>query len=197
MFKKGYCMNIKNVFFITACGIISMISAMDQSNLDEQVIAAVQRGDIAHLQRLKDQKANFNIKDKKFRATGLHWAIGAPGLSEEKRLQVIKFLLENTPVNVDEANGLGTTPLLYAVFAQKLDLVKELLKHKADVNIPNNAGDTPIRYAGMYSDESIKQELLKAGAKKSDLNIARVVIADPEGYVADFSNHVWNRTLKF
>ena len=65
-------------------------------------------------------------------------------------LEMAKYLLENG-AGVDEApvsgGAQGSTPLIYAVRANKLDIAKFLIEHGANVNAKNVKGQTPLLLA--------------------------------------------------
>jgi ankyrin repeat protein len=96
--------------------------------------------------------ADPNIKDNNHKFTPLHFAVEI-GMGA-------KFVdLLATPENIDAKTGGGfyeSTPLLLALNTSShedekksvmKDTVKELINHKANVEIPDNQGNTPLHYA--------------------------------------------------
>ncbi|AYP74283.1 ankyrin repeat protein [Fowlpox virus] len=59
----------------------------------------------------------------------------------------------------------GFTPLCFAVFLNMTDMVKLLLKHSADVEIPNVELSTPLHLAVTRQNTKVIKLLLKKGAK--------------------------------
>lgn len=70
-----------------------------------------------------------------------------PGI---QRLLMSK-IREETQININckgkKKSNLGWTPLHLACYFGHKDVVEELLKAGADVNLPNNIGDTPLHKA--------------------------------------------------
>ncbi len=76
------------------------------------------------------------------------------------RIEMIDFLLtQNTDIN--KKNVLGNTALFYAVYFSKnqTDIIKKLLEHGADMNIPNKSGVTPLSLANSMANEKVKEFL--------------------------------------
>lgn len=61
----------------------------------------------------------------------------------------------------------GPTPLVMAVQAGQVELVRELIKRGADVDVVSGDGFTPLGAAGFRGDAVLVKVLLKAGAKPS------------------------------
>lgn len=76
-----------------------------------------------------------------------------------------EWLLQREGINVNEQDGLGLTPLMYAVRANNLSKVKLLITYKADVNIPDTCNSTPLTEAALFNNTEIIECLLKAGAQ--------------------------------
>jgi ankyrin repeat protein len=62
----------------------------------------------------------------------------------------------------------GLTPLFYAVWCERLECLKALLRRGADPNAKNNLGQTPLSYAGERSLREVVDILIVAGA---DVNL--------------------------
>lgn len=71
---------------------------------------------------------------------------------EEGHYEVAKLLLEKTNVNVNHINNLGYTAIYEVVFTKGrspiyVDIAKLLIKHGANINIPDKDGNTPLAIA--------------------------------------------------
>lgn len=90
--------------------------------------------------------------------------------SEHGFVEVVKELLENTEINVNHVNNLGWTALMEAIVLndggrKQQETIKLLIKHGADVNIPDSEGVTPLQQAKERNFSEIEKILLQAGAK--------------------------------
>ena len=76
--------------------------------------------------------------------TPLHHAasVGSLGVT-----QVLLSLSANARELLETKDGMGFTPLIVAVSAGKLDVVRELVGNGADVKASNNRGQTSLHYA--------------------------------------------------
>ena len=64
------------------------------------------------------------------------------------RLEIIKTLLENRNINLNEENDLGITALMMAVQEGNIDIIKELLTDaRVDVNVQNKDKLTAFDFA--------------------------------------------------
>lgn len=77
---------------------------------------------------------------------------------------VAAFMLRSDKSAATDKMADGTTVLHWAVHNGDLDLVKALIKAKADVNAVNDYGATPLSEASVLADPEIVHTLLKAGA---------------------------------
>jgi ankyrin repeat protein len=66
------------------------------------------------------------------------------------------------------------TPIYYAVWGEKLDLVNFLLEKKADINIADVTGWTPLQLASLMGYTKIVKTLIKAGANINKLHRSRI-----------------------
>lgn len=90
--------------------------------------------------------------------------------SEHGYVDVVKELLENTSVNVNHINHLGWTALMEAIVLndggeQQQETIKLLIKHGADVNIPDSEGVTPLQHAKERNFKEIEKILISARAQ--------------------------------
>lgn len=84
---------------------------------------------------------------------------------DEHSAQVLLDGIRN--VNATEADG--TTALHYAVRNNDIDMIRELLRKKADVNVRTRYGITPVYLAAQNGSAEAMALLLKAGANPNEL----------------------------
>ena len=85
-------------------------------------------------------------------------------------IDLVKECILEFPLHVINMPYFGETALIGATFKGHLDIVKELLAHKADPNIKRNDGMTALIFAAQEGHLDIVKELL---AHKADPNIQR------------------------
>ena len=73
-------------------------------------------------------------------------------------------------VLIDIQDGHGYTALYWAVFCNHTEVVRVLLRKKADVNVQNRYHWTPLHAAAQEDNTDIMKDLLKHGAKPSIQN---------------------------
>jgi uncharacterized protein len=78
------------------------------------------------------------------------------------RAAAIKLIDQHADVNKPESNG--TTPLIWAVHENDVDMVGRLIKAGANVMATNNYGASPMSEAAVVGDVEVLEKLLKAGA---------------------------------
>lgn len=89
--------------------------------------------------------------------------------AEKGHLENVRILLEKTDMDVNHVNRLGWTALLEAVILTSggevhQNIIRTLIEHGADVNLPDKQGITPLAHARMKGYKAIEQILLNAGA---------------------------------
>ncbi|PKC52533.1 ankyrin, partial [Rhizophagus irregularis] len=62
-----------------------------------------------------------------------------------------------------------STPLIRAIVSGHTDIVEELIKHGADVNLMPTDGYSPLNEAEYYGNTEIINLLIQAGAKDFEL----------------------------
>jgi ankyrin repeat protein len=72
--------------------------------------------------------------------------------------------------DVNQAQGDGSTPLLWAVNRQDYDVAQALLAKKANPNVVNEFGAMPLTEAARLNDDMLVKMLLEAGAKVDSAN---------------------------
>jgi ankyrin repeat protein len=121
---------------------------------------ALCRGNIVLLNKLlpyPDLKVNLEKDDTG--NTALIYAIDLEAYAEEKRVQLIKYLLEKG-ADCNAANKNGTTPLIHACSFNEPELTKLLLSHAPDMNARDNEGNSALDYAVLYGTVNLIQVLL-------------------------------------
>ncbi|KAM4549178.1 oxysterol-binding protein-related protein 1 isoform 2-T2 [Odontesthes bonariensis] len=90
-----------------------------------------------------------------------------------QRLLMAK-IREETQININckgkSKSNLGWTPLHLACYFGHRDVVEELLKAGADVNLPNNIGDTPLHKAAFTGRKEVVMLLLHYDACATVIN---------------------------
>jgi len=198
-------------------------------DMDQDLIAAAGKGDLARISALLKQRANVNGRDAQGRTPvmaatyGRHTGAvearlragadvnqrdqmlnnpflyaGAEGLldivklaaaagadprltnryggtalipaAERGHVEVVDWLLDNTKVEVNHVNRLGWTALLEAIVLsdggpRHRRIVASLIRHGADVNLPDREGRTPLYHARSRGYAEIGALLEAAGAR--------------------------------
>ena len=88
---------------------------------------------------------------------------------ERGHVDVVRYLLTETAVDVNHVNNLGWTALLEAIVLsdggpRHQEIVALLIEHGADVNIADKQGVTPLRHAKQRGYREIRSLLEGAGA---------------------------------
>ncbi|XP_034532018.1 oxysterol-binding protein-related protein 1 isoform X2 [Notolabrus celidotus] len=87
---------------------------------------------------------------------------------------LMSTIREETQININckgkKKSNLGWTPLHLACYFGHKDVVEELLKAGADVNLPNNIGDTPLHKAAFTGRKEVVMLLLHYDACATVIN---------------------------
>ena len=134
--------------------------AASSDDKNEELLAAVRKGDAAAVKALLDQGADVNAKSP-YGATGLFFA------ADRGHAGIVKILLERgADVNVKDT-FYGATALTWAVSKQRVEVVKLLLEKGASgVDAVLMAG------AGQGNLELVKLALARGGLKPENLTAA-------------------------
>lgn len=81
------------------------------------------------------------------------------------RLNNVKFLLDHYNYNINQKCKEGLSALHYAVAYNHLDVVKELFKRGADLNLPASKRKSCIIYAAVNGNFQMAEYLIQNGAK--------------------------------
>jgi hypothetical protein len=90
--------------------------------------------------------------------------------SERGHIEVVRYLLSETDVDVDHVNRLGWTALLEAIVLSDggpahQEIVALLIEHGADVDLADGDGVRPLAHARARGQTKIVEQLLRAGAR--------------------------------
>lgn len=100
-------------------------------------------------------------------------------------LDVVQWLADQSRINVDTLEPLGSSPLMDAASGGHLDVIQWLVAHGANVNGPNGHNHTPLDVAAETGHLDAVQWLVAHGANINELGYAGTAV----GYAA-FSGHL-------
>jgi ankyrin repeat protein len=91
--------------------------------------------------------------------------------AEKGHLDAVRYLLEETDVDVNHINDLGWTALLEAIILtdggpMHQQIIAELIAHGADMTIADGDGVTPLQHARQRGYRDIEAQLTGAGAAR-------------------------------
>ena len=95
--------------------------------------------------------------------------VGIHPPAEKGHVEVVRYLAEQTDINVNHTNFVGWTPLLEAIVlndggAKQQEIVKLLLDHGANPHMTDKYGKTPLELAREKGYHEIAELLIAAGA---------------------------------
>ncbi len=156
--------------------------------LAEEVIKAAHTGNVPRLRKLSRQTNIAHVVDETFGASPLFWAIDAN--SEE----TVKFLLDETTIDVNKRNKFLTTPLLFAVEKPgKLAIVKLLLaKNGIDLEAKGSGNVTALQRA-----DAEYKEILKAAGSDISWNPYELAQAINLGQIEKLRQFIKEHRSKF
>lgn len=79
-------------------------------------------------------------------------------------IEAIRYIHRNHPHSIHTYDETGQMPLHHAVCKGHKEMVKELLKHGADIEATNHDGDTPLYHAVSEGNAEVVRLLLDNGA---------------------------------
>ena len=117
-----------------------LLSSEDSNNIDgyDELMNAVSKGDMKVLEKLIKDDTDLNKQYDKITPLGLAAA--------RNDKEMVKFLVEKgADINLED--GYGYTPLIISMKYRNIDLVKDIIDLKPDLNaICSATGDTPLTY---------------------------------------------------
>ncbi len=153
---------------------------MTIKNLPADYLLAAQQGDIDKVKTCLALGVDINTCDRQGK-TAITLAslyqqyacvqalIDLTPACEKGHLSIVKELLANTEINVNQTNHVGWTPLLEAIVLndggiKQQAIVQLLLEHGASPHLTDKYGKTPLELARERGFEEIAQLLIAAGA---------------------------------
>ncbi|ADG72445.1 ankyrin repeat domain-containing protein [Brachyspira murdochii] len=117
-----------------------LLSSEDSNNIDgyDELMNAISKGDMKALEKLIKDDTDLNKQYDNITPLGLAAA--------RNDKEMVKFLVEKgADINLED--GYGYTPLIIAMKYRNIDLVKDIIDLKPDLNaICSATGDTPLTY---------------------------------------------------
>ena len=138
------------------------LGAEEQKNLELLTLDAAREGDLKTIIAYLDSGFSPNILSK--RGDSLLTLATYYGHAE-----VVDALLLNEKTKVNLVNKMGFTALTGAAFRGHDVILKNLIKHGAEVDGVNNKGQTALMFAAMFGQKSAVAILISHGADASRL----------------------------
>ncbi|CCG56377.1 ankyrin repeat-containing protein [Brachyspira pilosicoli WesB] len=143
-----------------------LLSSKDSNNIDgyDELMNAVSKGDMKALEKLIKDDTDLNKQYSKITPLGLAAA--------RNDKEIVKFLVEKgADINLED--GYGYTPLIIAMKYRNLNLAKDIIDLKPDLNaICSATGDTPLTYLvrEVWFGTDVCYYLIKNGADVNKKN---------------------------
>ncbi|XP_047973581.1 ankyrin-1-like [Salvia hispanica] len=131
----------------------SIIEAGASGDLEQLKAIRNKVDDIREFRKICDEYSDFT--------TGwnvLHHVV------EIGNFEICKFLIRTVKVYIDALNYNGDTPLAEAVTGEHVKIVKFLVKHGAQISLPNIEGFTPLHFALLKDNMELVELLLRKDA---------------------------------
>lgn len=144
------------------------VSNMEATPMPKNIWEAVQDNDLAAVETFIAEGGNLEVMQGDLNETPLLSA------ARYGSFAVAEKLLEAAGANINARNSDGQSALILATISNHTEMVKLLVKNKADVNIQDNTGSNALSYAEHAQNHAITN-LLKAPRTvklidRSDLN---------------------------
>ena len=108
---------------------------------------------------LMDHKAKFSMAGGWDKYTPLIYAC------TYGQFEVVEYMLNNVPrLNLNKGDKYKRTPLIMAVRNGNVDVAALLIKHNADIDLPDSSGNTALHHAAAYGWLECVEVLLRYGA---------------------------------
>jgi uncharacterized protein len=143
-----------------------VVIAKDTVTLNERLIEAANRGDLAMAKALLDKGADVNAK-------GAHGETPLMLAAEEGFLGQAKLLLERG-AKVNAKDNEGRTALMWAATKGHANIVNLLLEKGSDIQVKDNLGLTASKRAQNHGYEEIARLLKVHGAKEQNCMLGLV-----------------------
>ncbi|MEH7344331.1 ankyrin repeat domain-containing protein [Bacillus sp. JJ1532] len=138
------------------------INLQDQTCLNPFLYGCI-KGDLALVTLIVNNGANLECLTR-------FGGVGLTPACEKGHIDVVRFLLTTTDINVNHTNFVGWTPLIEAIILndggpKQQDIIKLLIEHGADTQMVDKYGVTPLELARGKGYSEIEKILLEAGAE--------------------------------
>ena len=125
---------------------------------------AVLKNDLPQVEQILAENPELLRNNDNVDSALLHWVVSDQDNQDIKnRKKLVKFLLENYEIDINQTILNGVTALHEAVTCQQTKVVKVLLQYGAKI-LANNDGYTPLHFATNRNDTNITSLLLDHGA---------------------------------
>ena len=133
------------------------VNAVDNRGYTAVAFAA-EKEDPSYITALADAGADLNRPQSSSQESPLGVSV------RNNRTQIVKFLLSRR-VNLEAVDAEGRTPLFWAAFSGRIDILTQLVEAGADVNARDNKeGSNPLIYAIVSGNQEAVTYLVRNGA---------------------------------
>lgn len=131
-------------------------AAGESAGTGKDLFFAVQVQDLPSLKALLSKGGDANFRENGRSLLG--WA------AQNGNVAIVEALIEGGAKVNGDVDGVGHTPLMRAIETQQVEIVKVLLKAKADPNAKNSEGESCLMMGVESRKPEIVQELITSGA---------------------------------
>jgi ankyrin repeat protein len=143
---------------ISTCLLVSLLLEASGANLDESLLNAVDRGDVAETRKALQTGAKVDLRNNQGR-TPLMIAANAG------HFDVATILVDKgADVNARTPTQTGSSVLAFAVGGKNLKTIDYLISHGAELDLKSRDGSTPLCHAAVRGETEIVALLLSKGA---------------------------------